>query len=88
MNVSLSPELQNFVKERVKNGSFKSASEVIAEALKAFQEREAMRSAELERLGKEIDIGIEQADRGETVDCDEAFKRVLKDIRSTKGKSK
>ena len=66
MNVSLSAELKNFVNDRVKNGSFKSPSDVIAKALRVLQEHEA----EIERLRKEIDIGIEQADRGECVPLD------------------
>ena len=70
MNVSLSAELEEFVNNRVKSGSYKSASDVIAQALRAFQEREATRSAELDDLRKEIDIGIEQADRGECVPVD------------------
>ena len=72
MNVSLSTDLENFVNERVKSGAFKSESDVIAEALRALQEREAEIAEEREWLRKELQIGIDQIRRGEVVSGDEA----------------
>ena len=36
MHVSLTPELESMVKERVKSGMYSSASEVVREALRKF----------------------------------------------------
>ena len=41
MNVSLTSELERFVEERVKSGSFASSSEVIRAGLRLLAEREA-----------------------------------------------
>lgn len=43
MNVSLSPELQRFVRKSVESGRYKSASEVVREALRLLQEIEEER---------------------------------------------
>ena len=40
LNVSLTPTLRNYVRGKVKSGSYESASEVIRESLRALQERE------------------------------------------------
>jgi len=40
MNVSLTPELERFVREKVATGLYNNASEVVREALRAFHGRE------------------------------------------------
>jgi len=40
MNISLTPELEQFVQSTVKNGRYSSASEVILAALQLLKERE------------------------------------------------
>jgi len=67
MNISLTPELETLVQDRVKTGMYQSASEVIREALRLLSQRDELRRAQLEELRKEIAIGIEQAERGEIV---------------------
>ena len=76
MNVSLSTELEHFVAERVKYGGFKSESELIAEAIHALQEREAVLAKEREWLRKELQIGIDQINRGEVIDGEVAMERL------------
>ena len=80
MNVSLTPELERFVQEKVKSGRYLSASEVVREALRLLQEEEQIRQLRLEKLRKEIAIGIEQADRGEVVDGKEVIKELYEKI--------
>lgn len=67
MNVSLTPELEAFVNEKVASGMYYSASEVIREGLRLLKEQDTLRQMRLEELRKEIAIGIEQADRGQFV---------------------
>ena len=42
MNISLTPELEQFVQSTVKNGRYSSASEVIGAALILLKEREVL----------------------------------------------
>jgi antitoxin ParD1/3/4 len=53
MNVSLSPELEKWVQEKVESGLYQTASEVVREALRGQREREDQAqwtAAELRRL--------------------------------------
>lgn len=42
MNISLTPELEQFVQSTVKNGKYSSASEVILAALQLLKEQEIL----------------------------------------------
>ena len=78
MNVSLTPELEQLVTEKVESGMYNSASEVVREALRLLKEHDEIRQARLEELRREIAVGLEQADRGETrpFDPDDLKRRV------------
>ena len=74
MNVSLTPELEALVNEKVRSGLYGSASEVIREGLRLLREQDALREARLEELRREVARGVAQADRGELVEGDDVFK--------------
>ena len=57
MNVSLTPKLEGFVKAKVKSGDYNNASEVIREALRSMQERDAERHAKIKRLRAALRAG-------------------------------
>ena len=63
MHVSLTPELEKMVKEKVDSGLYNNASEVIREALRLAAKTEA----ENEWLKREAAIGFAQLESGETV---------------------
>ncbi len=55
MNISLTPKLESFVKAKVKSGNYNNASEVVREALRVLQDREAEQKARLKGLIREGD---------------------------------
>lgn len=65
MNVSLTPQLENYVKQKVATGMYNSVSEVMREALRLLEERDALKATKLEALQKDIQLGIAELDRGE-----------------------
>jgi antitoxin ParD1/3/4 len=65
MNVSLTPKLERWISSKVKEGKYQTASEVVREAVRQFADREERRKLALERLRREIDIGLQQIERGE-----------------------
>jgi antitoxin ParD1/3/4 len=73
MNVSLTPQLDELVNRKVASGRYSSASEVMREALRLLEERDQLREVRLEELRRGIQIGIDQADRGELVPAAEVF---------------
>ena len=80
MNISLTPELEQFVKSTVNNGRYSSASEVVWAALRLLEQREIERLVRLEELRKEIMIGIEASDRGEVFDGEEVLRELREEI--------
>jgi antitoxin ParD1/3/4 len=76
LNVSLTPELEQFVQSRVASGLYQTASEVIREGLRLLEERERARDAALEALRAKIRRGAEQADRGELLDGEAVFEEI------------
>lgn len=80
MNVSLTPELEKFVRQKVNSGRYLSVSEVITEALRLLEERDLQRQMRIEKLRSEVAVGIEQSDRGEVFDGEEVVAELLEEI--------
>ena len=76
MNVSLTPELEKFVADKVESGRYTSASEVVREALRLLEEHERSRAAQLEEFNRELRRRIDSADRGEYVTAEESLRRI------------
>lgn len=57
MNISLTPQLEEMIRQKVDSGLYKSASEVVREALRLMDERDRMRVTKLDQLRQEIEEG-------------------------------
>ena len=79
MNVSLTPELERLIHQKVQSGMYSSAREVVQEALHLLNMWDELRQRKLEQLRKDIAVGLAQADRGEVAPLNfEEMKRRLK----------
>jgi antitoxin ParD1/3/4 len=76
MNVSLTPELEQFVQSRLASGRYQTASEVVREGLRLLEEREEARATALSEIRAKIRRGIEQADQEELLDGDTVFEEI------------
>jgi antitoxin ParD1/3/4 len=72
MNVSLTPELERLVNDKVASGLYTSASEVVREALRLLKGHDDIRALRLQELKRDIAAGLEQLDRGQSSDLDMA----------------
>ncbi len=68
MNVSLTPELDRFVADKVESGRYTSASEVVREALRLLEEEDRVRAARLGVFNRELKRRLASLDRGEFVE--------------------
>ena len=59
MNVSLTPELEQFAKGLVDSGRYNSRSEVVRDALRLLEDQERLRELKLEALREKIQEGLE-----------------------------
>ena len=58
MNVNLTPQLEEMVRQKVASGLYTSASEVVREALRLMEERDRVRAVKLEQLRQDIRDGL------------------------------
>ena len=68
MNFSLTPNLEQFVRDRVESGDYNNASEVAREAIRLLKRVEERRALKLERLRAAIRDGDEAVARGDFTD--------------------
>ena len=59
MNVSVTPDLDRFVRESVGGGRYQSASEVVRDALRLLQDRQRHEALKLDAQRAEIQRGID-----------------------------
>lgn len=76
MNVSLTPELEKFVNNKVEAGRYNSASEVVREALRLLEENERSRAAQLSEFNQELGRRLASLESGVHVDPSEARSRL------------
>lgn len=91
MNVSLTNEQIRFIEQRVKSGRYRTAAEVVREALRVLMQQESDEQRDFrawrEEVRRQVDAGLDQAERGQLVDGEQAFAR-LKKRAGTRGKRK
>jgi len=68
MNVNLTPQLEELVREKVESGMYTSASEVVREALRLLQEQDRLKEARRGQLRHDIEVGL-RSGRGEGWDA-------------------
>jgi antitoxin ParD1/3/4 len=64
MNVSLTPELEKFVENKVESGLYNNASEVVREGLRLLKEHDEIRM----KWREQVERGWLQAQAGQVVD--------------------
>jgi antitoxin ParD1/3/4 len=62
MNVSLTPELEHYIQEKVSSGLYYSASEVVREGLRLMKEREQLQQIRLQELRQDIQAGLDSGE--------------------------
>lgn len=64
MNVSLNPELETLINDKVKSGDYNSASEVVREALRLLKEQDELKRIRREDLRGDVMKGVEEIRSG------------------------
>jgi antitoxin ParD1/3/4 len=84
MNVSLTPELERRIAEKVESGLYTTASEVVREALRLLFDADERREQLKAKLNGEIQVALDQLDRGEVVTAEEAWAEMDAIIEATR----
>lgn len=77
MNITLKPEIEQFIQAQLATGRFASADDVISEAFKLLQDKEQR----IEELRQKIAVGTEQIAKGQVTDGEVVFARFQEKIR-------
>ncbi|HKJ97996.1 MAG TPA: type II toxin-antitoxin system ParD family antitoxin [Desulfotignum sp.] len=81
MHISLTPELETKVKQKVASGFYNNASEVIRDALRFWEKNEELvQHMKLEILKERLLIGADQAKQGEFVE--QSVTEIVSEIRN------
>lgn len=87
MNVSVGKEFEEYVRNKVDSGDYASASEVVREGLRMLKEKDILLEARLQALKDEIQIGIDELERGEGVDGPTAMAEIRQRLLERFGKN-
>ena len=71
LNVSLTPRHERFIADRVASGQYQSSSEVVRDGLRLLEEQDERRRVLRDEIRQMIEVGIEEARRGDVVDGEE-----------------
>ncbi len=84
MNISLTPELEQLVDDKVNTGMYQTASEVIREGLRLLRERDQR----LEAIRRDVRAGFEAVERGEFTEYDASNIKELADRIKARGRKR
>lgn len=65
LNINLTPQLENMVRQKVAGGLYNSASEVVREALRLMEAQDQLRAVRLAQLHQDIQEGLDSGSAGE-----------------------
>lgn len=80
MNISLTPELEKYIQDKVNSGLYTSVSEVIRESLRLMNTYDDLQKHRIEQLNQSIETGLLQLQAGKKVPAKEAYQRLKKKI--------
>lgn len=87
MNISLTPELEKYVHDKVNCGLYTSASEVVRESLRIMHTYEDLQKQRISQLGEAIDLGMRQLRQGKKTAGRSSYLKMKNKIsKITKGK--
>ena len=86
LNVSLTPELEEFVENRVATGRYQTASEVVREGLRLLELRERERDEAFKLLKAKLRKAAKRSETESTVDGEEHLDRLIEKLKRSGGK--
>ena len=76
MTIHLKPEVEALIQKDVERGPYQSADEFVAMAVQMLHEHEQWLADNGANIAAKIEHGFAQAERGELVDGEEAFRQL------------
>jgi antitoxin ParD1/3/4 len=83
MTLTLTSELEQFVKDEVRKGAYASNSEYVRDLVRERYLQEKERAEKWAALDRALDRGISDAEAGRVMDVDEAFRWLREELRKS-----
>ena len=83
MTLTLTPELEQFVRDEVRRGAFASSSEYVRDLVRERYLKERDRATKLQALDAALARGIADAEAGRVLPVAEAFERLRADLEAS-----
>jgi antitoxin ParD1/3/4 len=87
MPLSLSPELERRITQKIESGEYESAEDVVSDAMDALSQLTEEEEAKLSALRADIDIGLAELERGEGIPGPRAVKQAKAEFRRLTGRA-
>ena len=88
MTLTLTSELEQFVRDEVKRGAFASSSEYVRNLVRERYHQERDRTNKLQAIDAALARGLADAEAGRVVSVDEAFKRLRRELNHGRARAK
>ena len=73
MNIDISEQNQQHIRQKIKSGRYSSPDDVIARALQLLDEHDKELELELADMRAKVQKGVEQADAGQLIPASQVF---------------
>ena len=83
MNITLSPEQERFIQEKIKSGKYQDVSEIIYEAFERWEKWEQYEQW-IEETREQVQIGLAELERGEGIDSEVVISQMRDKIRQAR----
>lgn len=80
MSLTLTAELEQFVKEEVRKGAYASSSEYVRDLVRERYLQEKDKADKWAALDRALDKGIEDAEAGRVMDVEDAFRWLRQEL--------
>ena len=87
MNVSLTPELEKYVHDKIDSGLYTSASEVVRESLRLMHTHDDLQKQRINQLNHAIELGLTQLKSGNKIPASESYQRLQTKIQDIASRS-
>ncbi|QLE56945.1 type II toxin-antitoxin system ParD family antitoxin [Nostoc sp. TCL26-01] len=77
MNITLKPEIEQFIQAQLATGRYANAEEVISKALKLLEKQDKEYQEWVEETRQKVDVAIAELERGEGLDGETVVMQIL-----------
>ena len=87
MTITLPPEYEQFVQEKLASGQYNTPQDILMKALDFWKDHEEKRQQRLEALRREIHFGLDDEARGDVFDGPSVIAELRAEARQANGES-